>query len=371
MEYYRFILVIVILMILYQIIHKLLQRKGNTIEALSSEFTDDMNAMRILHGNDIKLPSYKVLDIRKMPNNISSSRTRNYNSNLAKLSRFNKITTRPNIRKMKFNKPVRPKTDIKDNDKSRNHLLKDLFFKASYNSAFTGKNMNIDMVELVISRGCRYIDFEVHKTDGYLYVSSVRLVDILSIINKSLIGTDPLFINLRLDSNIKSRTDFKGQIPENLRKLLYRGRQIDNTTRISEIQGKCVIITNINIPSISNIVSNCDNSICSYDYSEIIQFAGTQSSKNLTVVNPDNTRILSWFLGGIFNRVFNTNDANIEKLMNTYKTNIIPFQFYKTPKTSEFIFYETIFNDGNCTILPIKTLNSKYLAKLKNESDII
>jgi len=24
-----------------------------------------MNAMRILHGNDIKLPSYKVLDIRK------------------------------------------------------------------------------------------------------------------------------------------------------------------------------------------------------------------------------------------------------------------------------------------------------------------
>jgi len=109
MEYYRFILVIVILMILYQIIHKLLQRKGNTIEALSSEFTDDMNAMRILHGNDIKLPSYKVLDIRKMPNNISSSRTRNYNSNLTKLSRFNKITTRPNRRKMKFNKPVRPK----------------------------------------------------------------------------------------------------------------------------------------------------------------------------------------------------------------------------------------------------------------------
>jgi hypothetical protein len=269
-----------------------------------------------------------------------------------------------------------------DKDNCKNYLLKDLLFKASYNSAFTGKTMNPEMVELVLSRGCRYLDFEVRKSDGNLYVSSdksTKLQDVLSIINQSLMGnTDPLFINLRLAPNI-TFVDFRGQIPTNVRSMLYSqtARKIDNDTRISEVQGKCVIITNRNIRDITNIVSDC-NAVCAYEYSEIIQFAGNKTSKKLTIVNPANnhvwffSNILNWLFGWIFGLVqSNTKDADTEYLVKTYKTNIIPFRFYKTPKTAEFIFYETIFNDANCTIIPLKSLDSNTFQRITDAADII
>jgi len=153
--------------------------------------------------------------------------------------------------------------DNNDSEAYRNYRLKDLFIKASYNSAFTGKSMNRDMVELVLRRGCRYIDFEVTKTDGALYVAELRLVDVLGVINKSLFGTDPLFINLRLSSDDIVPEDLKGIISND---LLYSGRAIDETTRISEISGKCILITDRDIGG-SQMVSNCkSDAMCAYRY---------------------------------------------------------------------------------------------------------
>ena len=268
-----------------------------------------------------------------------------------------------------------------DSDAYKNYLLKDLLFKASYNSASIGKKTDPDMVELVLKRGCRYLDFEVHKSDGNLYVSqdeSIKLLDVLGVINTSLIRTDPLFINLRLAPNITA-TDFKGQAPKNVRDLVYSpiARKIDNDTRISEVQGRIVIITDRDIRGVTNIVSDC-NSICAYEYSELIQFSGNQKSKKLTIVNPDNNHV--WFFSGIMNwafgRIFglvqsNTNDADTEYLVKTYKTNIIPFRFYKNPKTAEFIFYETIFNNANCTIIPLNNLTPESFQKITDEADKI
>jgi len=270
-----------------------------------------------------------------------------------------------------------------NNDLHRNYLLKDLFFKASYNSAFTGKTMNPGMVELVLKRGCRYIDFEVYKSGQYLYVSSdksVRLLDVLSVINKSLIGTDPLFINFRL-VNVRSERDFFGQIPASVSELFYNrnSRKIDNDTRISEIVGKCIIVTNVYIPNLTNIVSSCkDNVMCPYSYSEIVQFGGNQLSKRLTVVNPDDVRrsrfnwFFDWLFGLLLNLIqSNTNDADAEYLVKNYKTNIIPFRFYRNPKTAEFDKYESIFNDGNCTIVPLKNLDVSSFLRINSAADKI
>lgn len=286
-------------------------------------------------------------------------------------------------------KVVGKKTEIakynsdNDSDAYKNYLLKDLLFKASYNSASIGKKMNPDMVELVLARGCRYIDFEVRKSGGQLYVSSddsVKLQDVLGVITGSLIGTDPLFINLRLASNITSKSDFTGQIPSNLRSMLYSQslRKIDKDTRISEVQGKCILITNRNISDITNVVYDCNNTMCAYNYSELIQFAGNQTSKKITVVNPDDNRI--WFFSGIMNWLFgwifglvesNTKDADTEYLVTNYKANFVPFRFYKNPKTAEFVFYETIFNNSNCTIVPLKTLDADSFQKITDAADII
>ena len=39
--------------------------------------------------------------------------------------------------------------------------LMDFCIKGSYNSAFTGKFINVDMLIYQLSRGCRFFDFEV------------------------------------------------------------------------------------------------------------------------------------------------------------------------------------------------------------------
>ena len=39
--------------------------------------------------------------------------------------------------------------------------LKDYVYKASYNSAVSGDFVSNDMISLVLSRGCRFIDFEI------------------------------------------------------------------------------------------------------------------------------------------------------------------------------------------------------------------
>jgi hypothetical protein len=484
MDRFRIVLGILILIISFHLFYKLLERKHNTVEGLTSEFTTDMNAMQLLHSPEIQLPSYKILKVAPRPADISVSATNIYNSNKVRLAQKNnelnntsyslrlynnlsapsrlkteselkrpsgsRIKTKPwymthivwnnynktwndydklksdditryirestnyrsNVRErdrlmtlknkiqgeiaalnkeitshefrvVEKQKEIVKYNSFNDSNEYRNYLLKDLLFKASYNSAFTGKAMKSDMVELVLKRGCRYIDFEVNKVDEKLYVSSdksLALADALGVINKSLIGnTDPLFINLRLGPNITSEYDFKGQIPLNVRDLLYSqsARKIDNDTRISEVTGKCVIITNRNIPGITNIVSDY-KAIGAYVYSEIIQFSGNQISKQLTIVNPDSTHIwfsssiLNWLFGWILDLInYNPNDTDTKYLVTNYKANIIPFQFYKNPKTSEFIFYETIFNNGNCTIIPLRTLDSDYFKKITAAADII
>jgi hypothetical protein len=296
---------------------------------------------------------------------------------------LNKDITTHEFNVVEKTKEIATYNRLNDSNDYKNYLLKDLLFKASYNSAFTGKTMNSDMVELVIKRGCRYIDFDVRKSGRQLYVSSddtMKLQDVLGVINKSLIGnTDPLFINLRLAQNITSKSDFTGQIPKNVRDLLYSqgSRKIDNDTRISEIQGKCIIITNRNIRDITNIVSDY-KTLGAYEYSEIIQFSGVQISKKLTIVNPDDTNawffsgILNWLFGWIFNLIqSNTKDADTEYLVTNYKANFVPFRFHKNPKTAEFIFYETIFNNSNCTIVPLKTLDADSFQKITDAADII
>jgi hypothetical protein len=296
---------------------------------------------------------------------------------------LNKDITTHEFNVVEKTKEIATYNRLNDSNDYKNYLLKDLLFKASYNSAFTGKTMNSDMVELVIKRGCRYIDFDVRKSGRQLYVSSddtMKLQDVLGVINKSLIGnTDPLFINLRLAPNITSKSDFTGQIPKNVRDLLYSqgSRKIDNDTRISEIQGKCIIITNRNIRDITNIVSDY-KTLGAYEYSEIIQFSGVQISKKLTIVNPDDTNawffsgILNWLFGWIFNLIqSNTKDADTEYLVTNYKANFVPFRFHKNPKTAEFVFYETIFNNSNCTIVPLKTLDADSFQKITDAADII
>ena len=61
------------------------------------------------------------------------------------------------------NKPI-----IYKNYDSRNDgmSIKDMFIKASYNSAFTGRYLSTKMVKFCLSQGCRFLDFEVEHNSA-------------------------------------------------------------------------------------------------------------------------------------------------------------------------------------------------------------
>ena len=107
------------------------------------------------------------------------------------------------------------------------------FIKASWNSAYSGKNvMDVSMVAYVLNRGCRFLDFEIYSISndkqknkpvvGYSVSSqdnsytsnyqtesnnTVDLADVLKIISKSAFNDVPntndyLILQFRVKSNI-------------------------------------------------------------------------------------------------------------------------------------------------------------------------
>ena len=106
---------------------------------------------------------------------------------------------------------------------NQNIALKQCCMKASYNSAYTGNYVSLDMIKFVLGRGCRFLDFEVFSIDGVpqVGVSTDLTNTLLTSKNQIFLDTafntivssafsnaspyllDPIFIHLR----IKSKTN--------------------------------------------------------------------------------------------------------------------------------------------------------------------
>ena len=140
--------------------------------------------------------------------------------------------------------------------------LRDYVIKSSYNSAITGNYVNLDMIKYLLSRGCRFLDFEVFYIDNspqvaYTTDSQYEIIDtdnsiLLDAVLASAVANafssvspnsgDPLFIHLRIKSNdpniykaVAKSIDFA------LKARLYN-KQINKNTKLSEIMGQVVLI---------------------------------------------------------------------------------------------------------------------------------
>lgn len=158
--------------------------------------------------------------------------------------------------------------------------LKEYYIKASYNTALTGRYINTDMVKYVISRGCRFLDFEIYLIDDKIYVGSSSdvnsktldtensiLVDkIFSVIisNAFTSGTtpnngDPLFINLRIKTKTeKAYKELAKTISHNFKTKLHDGI-ITNTTLLSDIMGEVIIVIDKTINPDYATTSKCNS----------------------------------------------------------------------------------------------------------------
>ena len=88
------------------------------------------------------------------------------------------------------------KIAIEDMNTKRKPLaLKEYCIKASYNSAYTGSKISVDMIKYVISRGCRFIDLQIHysDTDSIPYVANITDPDRLDMESENRISLYTIF----------------------------------------------------------------------------------------------------------------------------------------------------------------------------------
>jgi len=219
--------------------------------------------------------------------------------------------------------------------------LKDVFMKASYNSAFTGNYLSIEMVKFCLSQGCRFLDFEVDNdvsTGKPIVVcrnndettrtiegkpKSIPLKDVFDCIIESAFSqnsestylitniTDPLFIHIRCtnDANNNNNSIFESVYTDVLSPFMIKSENkkylhLDNDNfkndtapdnlQLNSCNGKVFII----ICGFDNVNQVTPNKIsgCNYKYriankkgySDIKDTPQLQSNSNFQIVFSDN-----------------------------------------------------------------------------------
>lgn len=279
--------------------------------------------------------------------------------------------------------------------------LKDYVIKSSYNSAVTGKYVNIDMVKYLLSRGVRLIDFEVLliddkpmitytddktletiNTDNTLLLDNVfSMLATSSFVQPVPNTNDPLFIHLRIrptDDDTRLYRLISKSIESTLGDVLYKG-QVTKETKMEDLHGKIVLIIDKTIDrnykqksicetgesscyklsNLMNLESGSDELFLhrytellnlSYDHIRIEDNCGLcTSTKNMRLVVPD---------------VINNNAKNpdIDDFILNYGAQFVLYKFYS--KDDELEKYEQMFDDNKGGILPL-AFTIDYLKKNK------
>ena len=134
--------------------------------------------------------------------------------------------------------------------------------KTSYDSCVTGSYVNVEMVDVLLKRGCRFMDFNVFSVDNkpvvayskdgqtMLSKNSVPLYEVFQRLVKSAFSSpspnpkDPMFIHLRINSSTKD-TSIYDEVAKMIQKYMtlkqFRGK-VNQQTTLGELRGKIVII---------------------------------------------------------------------------------------------------------------------------------
>jgi len=278
--------------------------------------------------------------------------------------------------------------------------LREFVMKASYNTAFTGNYMNLDMIKYVLSRGCRFLDFEVFNIDKKPQVAystdstfksinsknSLLLDDVLTTVitnafsNTSPNRSDPVFVHLR----IKSTTN---DIYKSVAKSLYvikdsiYSKPMNIGTRIQDIMGKVIVIIDSsvnyeykNYTSCAKSESNC------YDLTKIMNIEsgntqiGIQRYSDILnekvihprIVNDNHTDTQYIKLALPDYDVKQISNPSYIPFVNDHGVQIITYRYYK--KDSNLSEYENIFNENKAGMVPMATILN-YLDKKKQEDE--
>jgi hypothetical protein len=265
--------------------------------------------------------------------------------------------------------------------------LRDVVIKSSYNTAYTGSYMNLDMIKQVLSRGCRFLDFQVFVKDGSVVVgysnatfdpsfTSMTSINCLSlagvcstIMSSAFSDTspnkdDPLFVQFHLKT--ASNYDTVANILySNMNEKIAWNKDanqalvVSGDTRIVDIMGKVVLL--IDAPLLASYTPTCTDASCYsltsianmitntptvpiYTESELTQQMYSPSSSTpylFRIVQPT----LGFFMG--------TSNPDAHSLIRFYGVQVIAVAFYILD--SNLKAYESLFDKSQCAFLSLSS----------------
>lgn len=285
--------------------------------------------------------------------------------------------------------------------------------KSSYNTPCTGSYMNLDAINYILSRGCRFLDLEIYMIDSKVCVASSNnpKKDIISSNNNLLLDDvfnqislnafqsstassslsspnpkDPLFLQLRIQSpDPKIFKLIAMSIHKNLKKHLYcdeNGNPIHikpTTTKISDLMGKLVLIVDKKIAPDWTSFPECNSSDdpC-YNLSNYVNMiAGSSSLKTSSfidileqcthpyTINDDGITADITTMQITVPPTVSTNSQNIKvlPLISKYGNQITCFQFWKTGEI--LANYEMLFSENKSAFVSFAQID-----KMINQLDM-
>jgi hypothetical protein len=263
--------------------------------------------------------------------------------------------------------------------------LQEFCIKSSYNSAYSGSYIGLDTIKYVLSRGCRFLDFELYfinngacvgySDDGYNMLSknTLTLSDTLGSVMANAFSApspnlgDPLFVQLRIRSNDTNMySEVSSAITSTIGPRLYKGK-VDGNTNINDLMGKVILIVDrkvsgdyanyptcnagdagcVNLGTLTNMESNTAP-LFKYSNAQILNML----SNPPTMIDKKKSDVVVLRMIEPTSSSETTN-PNMTFLIKNYGTQIVENRFYV--KDTTLAKYEQFFSDNKTALVPFYT----------------
>lgn len=264
--------------------------------------------------------------------------------------------------------------------------LRDYCIKSSSNSAYSGGFMNLNAIKYVLSRGCRFLDFEVYYKDGtpiIAYSTSnfdpsyssftskglpVSLAGVFSTIllyafnDNAPNPSDPLFIHLRIKSHINDAyQDIATSASTILKNRLFMG-QVHPGTPISTLMGQIVLMVDRNTsPNYANYPTCLPGQANCYNLKNVINMESGGDDVRVyrendllnQSINPPDPSV--YMMRIVLPQVgfFGTRNCDSMYLVENYGAQMIAQAFYIND--ARLSVYEDMFRTNKTAFVPIKS----------------
>lgn len=285
--------------------------------------------------------------------------------------------------------------------------LSNYAIKASMNTAYNGTECNTDMINYVLTRGCRFLDlavfrdpisgasivsvstgkdytFPISQEKPLLLSDAIQYINMYAFNSTCPNSSDPIFIQIRArqptTDDLKTQPqliqifmDIYNCCNTYLKQFLYKdtegnSKPVTSKTKINDLLNKIVIVMDTTLynykilyPDLVNII-NMDNSTSTLQSGMNTISYGNLPSKFLLTLSADkfNCSVNNMITQNLWIDSKNldyANHSNSYLMFQNYSCQIVPMQFYNNG--TDLYNYEMLFNNCGGAIVSLSLIYSK------------